>query len=212
MSWLWLALFGAGAMTLLAALGVRRSLWSFAGAALMLGATGYALQGSPALAGKSADTHDLAVPDDPEMIRLRDDMLGRFTLDGAYLIAADAMTARGNDRVAVQVLLGGIAKIPDSYALWTALGTAYARHDGGQVSPAARFAFDQARRLAPQAAAPLFFEGLAHARSGDLDVTRRYWIKALALTPPRVSYRRDIALRLMLLDRFIAMQQGGAAP
>lgn len=212
MGWLWLVLFGAGAMALLAVLGVGRALWSFAGAALMLGATGYALQGSPTLAGKSADPRDLAAPDEPEMITLRDDMLGRFTLDGAYLIAADAMTTRGDDRTAVQVLLGGIAKIPDSYALWTALGTAYARHDGGQVSPAARLAFDQARRIAPQAAAPVFFEGLAYARAGDLDATRRYWIKALALTPPRVSYRRDIAMRLVLLDRFIAMQRSAPAP
>ena len=54
MGWLALLLIGAGSFALLVALRVDRLLWSFAGAALMLGATGYALQGSPTLPGKAA--------------------------------------------------------------------------------------------------------------------------------------------------------------
>lgn len=211
MGWVWLALFGVGAMALLAALGVPRALWSFVGAALMLGAAGYALQGSPTLAGKPTKARSAVPEDDRELIALRDSMLGRFTLDGAYLIAADALAARGDDRAAVRALLGGIAKIPDSYALWTGLGTAYSRHDGGQVSPASRFAFDRARRLAPASPAPLFFEGLAYARSGDLAAARPFWTKALALTPPGRSYRGEIALRLALLDELSAMQRSEGA-
>lgn len=210
MGWLWLALLGAGAMALLAVMGIGRALWSFAGAALMLGAAGYAWQGMPALRGTSAVPRDTAPADDPAMTVLRDDMLGRFTLDGAYLIASDAMIARGDDRAGVRVLLGGIGKIPASYALWTALGTAYARHDGGQVSPAARFAFDQAGRLAPTSPAPPFFLGLAYVRAGNFVAARPRWARALAIAPQRISYRREIAIRLALLDRLIAMRQ--AAP
>jgi hypothetical protein len=212
MGWVWLALLAGGAMALLAMLGVSRTLWSSVGAALMLAAAGYALQGSPTLAGKPVAARKAPPEDDRELIVLRDAMLGRFTLDGAYLIAADAMTAQGDDRAAVRVLLGGIAKIPDSYALWTGLGIAYARHDGGQVSPASRFAFEQARRLAPASPAPPFFEGLAFARSGDLAAARPFWRSALALTPPNRSYRREIALRLALLDELSAMQQSEIAP
>ncbi|HEX8486298.1 hypothetical protein [Sphingomonas sp.] len=209
MGWLWLLLLAAVAMGMLALLGVNRRLWSFAGAALMLGGAGYALQGSPALVGRTAVAGAAAVPDDPAMIALRDDMYDRFTLDGAYLIASDAMIARGDDRSAVRVLLGGIGKIPRSAALWTALGSAYARHDGGQVSPAARFAFEQARRLAPTSPAPPFFQGLAHVREGDLAAARPLWARALALSPPKRSYRQGIALRLAILDRLIEMQKAG---
>jgi hypothetical protein len=209
MGWVWLALLGAAAMGLLVLLGVGRPLWSFVGAALMLGAAGYARQGSPTLGGSTPDRRAAIVRDDPDVVRLRDAMLERFTLDAAYLIASDAMAARGDDRSAIRVLLGGIGKLPKSFALWTALGTAYARHDGGQVSPAARFAFAQATRLAPAHPAPVFFEGLAQVRAGDFAAARPLWVRALALTPVRVSYRGDIAFRLALLDRLLAMQQAG---
>jgi hypothetical protein len=209
MGWVWLALLGAAAMGLLVLLGVGRPLWSFVGAALMLGAAGYARQGSPTLGGSTPDRRAAIVRDDPDVVRLRDAMLERFTLDAAYLIASDAMAARGDDRSAIRVLLGGIGKLPKSFALWTALGTAYARHDGGQVSPAARFAFAQARRLAPAHPAPAFFEGLAQVRAGDFAAARPSWARALALTPAGVSYRGDIAFRLALLDRLLTMQQAG---
>ena len=207
MGWLLLLLFAGAAMTLLVMLGIPRALWSFAGAALMLGAAGYAWQGSPTLAGAAPDKRAAEQPDDPQMIELRDAMLGRYTLDHAYLIAADAMTASGDDKAAVRVLLGGLNKLPQSFVLWTALGSAYARHDGGQVSPAARFAFGQARRLAPQSPGPAFFEGLAFARSGDLEATRRDWLRALRLTPPGRSYREEIALRLAILDQMMTMER-----
>lgn len=211
MGWLFLLALGAGAMALLVVLGVPRLLWSFVGAALMLGGAGYAWQGSPTLAGAVPDKRPALAPDDPEMITLRDEMLGRFTLDSAYLIAADAMTAGGDSRTAVRVLLGGLNKLPRSYVLWTALGSAYARHDGGQVSPAARFAFDQARRLAPGQPGPDFFEGLAVARTGDLAAVRPYWARALRLTPVGTSYRGEVAMRLAILDRVLSMQRAAPA-
>ncbi len=212
MGWVWLAFLAAGAMTLMAVLGVRSALWSFVGAALMLGAAGYAWQGSPALGGSAPDPRAATPREDPGTTQLRDEMVGRFTLDAAYLVASDAMGERGDDRSAIRVLLGGIGKLPNSYALWTALGTAYARHDAGQVSPAARFAFARAKRLAPAHPAPPFFEGLAHLRAGDFAAARPYWVRALALTPNGVSYRRELALRLALLDRLLAMQQPGPPP
>ena len=212
MGWLLLVAVGAGAMALLVALDVPRALWSFVGAALMLGAAGYALQGSPTLAGAAPDPSAAMPEDEPELIALRDAMLGRYSLDAAYIVAADAMNTSGNDKAAVQVLLGGIGKLPRSYALWTALGTAYARNDGGQASPAARFAFQQARRLAPELPAPLFFEGLALARTGDLAAARPLWVRALQLTPPAISYRREIAVRLAILDQMLAMQQAAPPP
>lgn len=206
MGLVWLLVLGLGAMGLLAVLGLGRSLWSFAGAALMLGATGYALQGSPMLPARPVAASARTVPEDPALIDLRDRMLGRYTLDAAYLTAADAMTRTGNAEAAIRVLLGGINRIPRSFALWTALGTAYATHDGNRVSPPARFAFEQAMRLAPAHPAPPFFLGLAHVRADEYAAARPLWARAVRLSPENASYRRDLALRLMLLDRLLAEQ------
>jgi cytochrome c-type biogenesis protein CcmH/NrfG len=206
----WLLLFGGAAMGALVRLGLPRVAWSFAGAALMLGATGYALQGRPFQPGHPAAGAATGREDDPALTDLRDKMLGRYTLDAAYLVAADAMARGGDRRAAVQVLLGGIRKLPRSLVLWTALGTAYAEHDR-QVSPPARFAFEQAARLAPTHPAPPFFLGLAMVRAGDPAAARPLWARAMALSPAGVSYRRDIAVRLALLDRYLAMS-GGQPP
>ena len=90
--------------------------------------------------------------------------------------------------------------------LWTGLGEALAAHDGAQVSPTALFAFQQAMRLAPTHPAPPFFLGLAYVRAGDLAAAKPYWQRALALTPADISYRKDIEIRVALLDRVLAAQ------
>ena len=204
MGWLWLALIGIGAAFVLWRAGVARELWAFAGAALMLGAAGYAWQGHPFLAGDSVkpDTQPFEV--DPATTDLRDAMFGRFTADWSYLMAGDGMLRAGDARAAILWILGGINHFPNSAALWTGLGSAYAQHDGNIVSPEALFAFHRAMQLAPKHPGPPFFLGLAYVRAGQYSQALPYWRRALALTPPAVSYRKPIALRLMLLERYAA--------
>ncbi len=204
MGFLILALIGAAAFGAMARFGVARPLWSAVGAALMLGGTGYALQGRPFQSGQAARPQAAVAEVDPGLIDLRDRMLGRLTADWSYLVAADAMRRAGEDRLAVRAILGGIRRIPNSLMLWTALGDALAVHDGGQVSPPALFAFQQAERLSPRHPGPPFFLGLAYVRADNLAAARPLWARALALSPEGASYRRDIALRLALLDRLLA--------
>ena len=206
-----LVLAGAtlGAMALL---GVPKRLWSSVAAAVMLGAAGYALQGSPGRPASPAKPPAERLREDAGLTDLRDRLFERFTLDAAYLIAADAMMRNGDERSAVRALLGGINKIPRSLSLWTALGTALAAHDGDTVSPPALFAFQQAMRIAPRHPAPPFFLGLAHVRAGEYPAARPFWARAVAVSPEGASYRRDIALRLALLDRVIADQDRPARP
>jgi len=211
MGYLWLAVIAVAVCALLAAMKVDRLLWSMVASALMLGAAGYAWQGQPALAGHPATTGLAPTPDDSAMLDLRDQMLERYTGAAAYLVAADAMTRIGDRRAAVQVLLGGIRIAPKSLVLWTGLANALSAHDANQVLPPALFAFQQAMRLAPKHPAPPFFLGLAYVRAGDFAKARPYWARALALTPADISYRGEIATRLALLDRFLAMQDAGAA-
>lgn len=210
MGFLTLALIGAAAVGALLLLGVRRQLWTVAGAAVMLGATGYAVQGRPFQSGQPARPLANGEPLDPAMTDLRDRMLGRPQLsgDGAYLVAADAMRRAGENGYAVRAILGGIRRVPNSLMLWVGLGDALSAHDAGQLSPPALFAFRQAIRISPRHPAPPFFLGLAYARSGDFAAARPYWARALALSPAGTSYRKDIAIRLLLLDQYLAETNG----
>lgn len=201
----WLAVAGIGAVATLFLLrgGVARSLWAWVGVALLLGAAGYATQQRSALPGRPVAAETVPVVVEPGMTALRDALLGRFTGDGAYLIASDALMRSGSRDSGTRVVLLGVGHYPRSLTLWTGLGTALAQHDGG-VSPAARFAFEQATRLAPLHPAPPYFEGQAYLESGDFSTARRYWARALALSPPGISYRRAIAARIASLDRMLA--------
>lgn len=213
MGWAMLALLLAVAFAALVVLRVPRLLWSMAGAALMLGAAGYALQGRPTLPGQPARPDMRASVPDEGLIDLRTKMFGRYGADSAYLIAADAMARSGSPRFEVQAILGGIRGAPNSAALWTALGDALVRHDRGQLSAPARFAFDQAIRLAPREPGPRFFLGLAQVRGNDFAAAERSWRQALTSTAPNASYRNAIAERITLLARLrTAMDEAPVKP
>src|SRR3546814_1577324 len=91
MGWVWLIVIGAAAAGALALLGVGRGLWSLVGAALMLGATGYALQGRPDEPGSPAEADTQRIEIDPGIVKLRGAMMGNFTAETPYLAASDAM-------------------------------------------------------------------------------------------------------------------------
>jgi cytochrome c-type biogenesis protein CcmH/NrfG len=203
MGWVMLVLIGVAAALALWLGRVSWSLWSFVGAALMLGVAGYTIQEPTSQPGHPVESFTQPITIDPQITDLRDSMLGRFTADNAYLIAADAMMRSGDTRSAVQVVLGGIAKYPQSTTLWTGLGSAYAQHDG-TVSPAALFAFRRAAHLSPLHPAPPFFLGLAYIQTGQFALARPYWARAVALTPPGLSYHAEIAGMLKKLDDYLA--------
>ncbi len=168
------------------------------GAALLLGVAGYAVQGHPTAPGVPARQMKAATTFDAEEIALRDSMIEKYTADGAYLTAADAMARYGEPRVAVLLMIGGIGRYPDSYLLWSELGTTLAAHDRA-MSPPALFAFRRAMRLAPRHPAPRYRLGLAQAMAGDLAGAAVSWRRALALTPPGAPYRDRIAERLAMV-------------
>ncbi len=207
--WLWLASLAAAVFALLVAMRVARPLWSFVGAALMLGAAGYAWQGRPGLAGEPRREARVRLPDDLAADDLRDAMWGRFTYDFAYAVAADGLARAGASEAAVRAVQGGLQGAPNSARLWTRLGTAIVAHDGGRVlSPAARLAFGRGITLSPDHPGPYFYYGMALVQTGDLPGAKRAWLAALARTRRDASYRVDLAMRLALLDRLLAMQAG----
>ena len=203
--WLFLALLGGAAALAVRVAGVRGSPLTLVFAAIMLGAAGYALQGKPGLAGAPVAAVSKATDQNPPDL-LRNAMYGTFNADSGYVIAADAMRRSGDERAAVRVLIGGLNRLPQSYILWTELGGALARYDGDTLSPPARFAFNRALAFGRRQPGVYYGYGLAEIRAGDLDVARRHWRAALAITPPGLSYRSELAARLALLERLIAMR------
>lgn len=205
--WLILALLLLAVFALLVAMRVAKPLWGFVGAALMLGAAGYAWQGRPTLPGEPRAAERTMQPPDIAADDLRDAIWGRFTYDYAYAVAADGLARAGATQAAANAVLGGLQRAPNSGRLWTRLGAAILAHDGGQVlSPAARTAFTRGMQAAPDHPGPYFYYGMALIQTGDLPGAKQAWLAALARTPRTASYREDLAMRLILLDRLMAMR------
>lgn len=207
--WVVLALLAAGSAALLRLFGVGRSLWAAALSALTLGAAGYALQGRPGLAAQAARPAEQGAAVDPGLSELRLQMFGKYTYAETFFVASDGMLRAGSPLSAVRILRGAAEAAKDNAAIWTALGSALAIHDGNIVSPASRLAFDRAIQLAPEHPGPAFFLGTAFIRAGEFDKARAWWARALALTPPASPYRGEVATRLELLDRLMKLEQGG---
>lgn len=203
MGWVMLIGVAAVAALLLKLIGFPAKLWTVAATALTLGATGYAWQGSPGLAGHPVSQESAKVEVAEDMVALREAMFGRFTFDWNNFMRADAMTRIGAPRAAVTVMQIAVRQSPQDGAAWTGLGTTLAEHDKG-VSPGARFAFDKAMALWPQHPGPPFFLGLAYIRANQFAEGRQYWALAIERTPANASYREELVTRLQLLDRFLA--------
>lgn len=201
------------------ALGAAVALWRlrfppalklFALAALMLGAAGYAWQGSPARAGAPVAVKPATFAIDDDTIALRNAMFGRYGVAAGYLTPSDALMRFGAPDAAARMVQGGINRDPKSVVLWTQLGIVIAARDDA-VSPAALFAFRRAIALAPRDPAPWFFLGLSRMRGGEFAIGREAWARALALTPRGHPFRTEIAGRLGLLDYFLANMPPEAA-
>lgn len=212
MGWVWLAAIGAAAFVGLRVVGVPRGLGSLVAAALMLGATGYALQQRAALPGRPVVANAEPIEVDPGMVAFRALILPGAAGDAGVRVAADGLLRRGDTVGAAEALRTAISVRPRDAALWSDLGGALAAHDGGQLSPAARFAFRRAWQLAPDQPGPPFFLGLAYIQAGDLAAAKTAWLRALHLTPHDAPYRVDIAERLVLIDQFQAMAAGAGRP
>jgi cytochrome c-type biogenesis protein CcmH/NrfG len=204
MGWIMLALIGLTTAALLAVLRLPRLLWPLAGAALMLGAAGYAWQGQPDLAAQPVAADAVKLPPSEAYKKLRDTFFGRFGGESMYFGISDVALTNGDADFAARALTGGVDYAPQNAAMWSELGNVIALHDRGVVSPAALLAYRRAMMLAPQNPGPPLFLGLAYIRAGEFAKARPLWKHALDLTPKDASYRDEITRRLALLDTLLA--------
>ena len=177
-------------------------------AALMVGSAGYALQGRPGLSGSPREGQGRTPP--LPLTEPRQAMFGQFNQADRWITISEGFAARGNTADAIGVIKAGLKGHPEDAGLWVGLGNALVDH-AGMLTPAANLAYDRAQQLAPAHPAPLFFRGLALARSGEREEALPLWGRALALTPGGARYRPFIADGIVALDGPAPVQAPGQA-
>ena len=123
-------------------------------AALLLGATGYARQGSPDLpdaraqAGRGRDVFPLT--------DARHAFYGHFTPAESWLRMSEALARDGKSEDAVGILQNAVKKYPGDAQLWVGLGNALVDHARG-MTPPAELAYRRAAQVSPGYPGPPFF-------------------------------------------------------
>lgn len=186
MGFIWLALLATTTLGLLWLLRIRGVMLTLAAAAVAFGCAGYALQARPDLEGSPRAGSEPAAP--MRLAGARQALTGQFDYADIWLNMADALASRGRTEDAARLLASQVKRHPGDYKLWIGLGNALADHSR-TLSPAARFAFERAAKLAPGHPAPPFFLGLAEVRSGNPQEAARLWRDILANAPANASWR-----------------------
>lgn len=183
-----------------------RMIWELAGSALLLGAAGYAWQGSPSLRGDPRTAAQNTPRYDEDLAKLRNAFSGTDNKAAPWITMSDGLARQGDYEDAANALVAGVKAHPDNPALWVALGNMLIYKADGALSPAARFSYAEAERLAPDKSAAPYFHGLALAQSGDYDAARAVWADLQARVPPQSPLYAMLAAHLARLDSLTAGQ------
>jgi cytochrome c-type biogenesis protein CcmH len=186
MGWLALLVLLGMSLGLLWALGVRGGLLTASAAALLLGASGYALQGRPGMPGAPAAGEEAR--DIFPLTEARHAFFGNFAPAESWLRISEALARDGKSEDAVNVLQNAVRRYPGDPQLWIGLGNALVDHAHG-LTPPAELAYRRAAALVPGNPAAPFFYGLALARSGDRQTAAAMWQQILKTAPANASWR-----------------------
>jgi cytochrome c-type biogenesis protein CcmH len=184
-----------------------RSAWALFGAALLFGLAGYALQGSPGLAGAPRTAIEDADNSGEALVDARRELFGTRP-PSHFVTVADGFARRGQYADAAGILTGATRENPDDVEAWIALGNALVEHAEGQLTPAALYAYGRAESLQPEHPAAPFFLGVALIRGGRMAEARQLWADLLAHAPTDAEWRPALQERLERLDVLIE-QVGG---
>ena len=203
----WLPILALAALAFVAAvfaLRLPRAGHTLLGAALLFGLAGYALQGSPGAPSSPGESPASAQQAGELLVQARREFFDSPTLPSRLLITSDAYARRGDHERAAAFAESAVEENPNDIEAWTALGNALTEHAGGQLTPAALYAYGQAERRNPRSPAPGYFFGLALLRTGQPERTRAIWAELLAEAPADAAWRPVLVERLARLEALMA--------
>jgi len=186
MGWLALLLLIAASIGVLWWLGVRGGLLTASAAALLLGASGYALQGRPTTPAALAEGDERR--DIFPLTDARHAFFGHFAPAETWLRMSEALARDGKTEDSVGILQNAVRRYPQDPQLWIGLGNALVDHSHG-LTPPAELAYQRAAQLVPGHPAAPFFYGLALARSGNSPAAVKIWRTILAKAPANAAWR-----------------------
>ncbi|MFQ3595826.1 MAG: hypothetical protein SNJ63_06900 [Sphingomonadaceae bacterium] len=178
-------------------------------AALLAGATGYALTGRPTLGGSPAPA-----PDTPERVveqkqSATDALLADPTDVPAWIDLSNALLTAGQTQRAVESMEVATAAMPGEVSLLVQQGVALVAHAEGEVVPAARLAFDRASRIDPSHPAPRYFLGLAWLQAGRPKDALEVWGELKAMTPPDAPWAEELDRMIGAAETMVILGVGG---
>lgn len=207
----WIIL-GALALLLLAGLvfvgRVPKSLWQIVAATILLGMTGYALQGRPDLPGSPAQPREAKVSTANELLIIRGEMDHIYGPGKRWLVTADAFARAGGYAASAGYIQAGLREFPRDPDLWSGLGLQLMLASDGQMSPPAKMAFDKARSLDKFQPAPDYFQGLADLFEGRVDDTLKRWKALLATARPEDRWKKRLESQIAALEQLAAQNAG----
>lgn len=208
---IWLPLITLALMAfLVAAFAVKlpRNGWALFGAALLFGLAGYALQGSPGLAGAPKLAAALNDEGNLALVDARRQMFNPERAPSRYVTVADGFARRGQFQDAAGILSGAVSQNSNDGEAWLALGNALVEHADGTLTPAALYAYAQAQTALPGHPGPNYFLGVALIRSGRPLEARQLWADTLEAAPSGAPWAAQMEERLARLDGLL--QQMGS--
>ncbi len=182
----------------------RRGHWELIVAALLVGTTGYALQGRATLEGAPRFSTTAASRFDQTEADVRVSLTDRFGPGAKWMTMSDAFSRSGDTEAGANVILSGLKESPKDPNLWVGLGNALVTHNGGILSPAAEYAYRQAMRYDKQGIASRFFYGLSLARSGQLQPAKEIWVELLPLLPETHPLHAQVQRNIGMIDQALA--------
>ena len=203
--WIAIALLAVIAFVLAAfALRLPREGWAVFSAILLFGMAGYAWQGSPTQASSPKAQTAEALESGEEMVEARRALFNPNRAKPDWLMRSDGYARRGRFDEAAQALRGGLGKNPQHLEGWLALGMALVGHSAGNVTPAASYAYSQARKLDPANPAADYFLGFSYLQTGQVRAARAVWGNLLDRSPEDAPWRAELETRVGRLDDMIA--------
>lgn len=208
---MWLPLIVLTAVTfLIAALAIKvpRGSWALLGAALLFGLAGYALQGSPGMAGTSKQASVEADQGSMALVDARRRMFNPNLAPSRFVTLADGFARRGQYEDAAGILNGALSQNSNDGEAWLALANALVEHADGSLTPAALYSYGQAQTVLPGHPGPSYFLGVSLIRSGKPVEARELWAATLERAPADAPWRPEMEQRLARLDDLLVQLAG----